>query len=48
MTFKPNDSAWTTKGATLSDKSAEKEFGLTFDEIVGVWLKQFDGIRKRS
>jgi len=34
MTFKPNDSAWTTKGATLSDKSAEKEFGLTFDEIV--------------
>lgn len=34
MTFKTNDSAWTTKGATLSDKSAEKEFGLTFDEIV--------------
>ena len=34
MTFKPNDSAWTTKGATLSDKSAEKEFDLTFDEIV--------------
>ena len=34
MTFKPNDSAWTTKGATISDKSAEKEFGLAFDEIV--------------
>ena len=34
MTFKSNDSAWTTKGATLSHKSAEKEFGLTFDEIV--------------
>jgi len=34
MTFKPNDSAWPTKGATLSHKSAEKEFGLTFDEIV--------------
>jgi hypothetical protein len=34
MTFKANDYAWTTKGATLSHKSAEKEFGLTFDEIV--------------
>ncbi|MCL4531316.1 MAG: hypothetical protein M1282_18160 [Chloroflexi bacterium] len=34
MTFKSNDSAWTTKGATLSHKSAEKEFGLTLDEIV--------------
>jgi len=34
MTFKANDSAWTTKGATLSHKSAEKEFGLTFDEVV--------------
>jgi hypothetical protein len=34
MTFKSNDSAWTTKGGTLSHKSAEKEFGLTFDEIV--------------
>lgn len=34
MTFKANDSAWTTKGATLSHKSAEKEFDLTFDEIV--------------
>jgi hypothetical protein len=34
MTFKTNDSAWTTKGATLSHQSAEKEFGLTFDEIV--------------
>ncbi len=34
MTFKSNDSPWTTKGATLSHKTAEKEFGLTFDEIV--------------
>ena len=34
MTFKTNDSAWTTKNATLSHKSAEKEFGLNFDEIV--------------
>lgn len=34
MPFKTNDSAWTTKGATLSHKSAEKEFGLTLDEIV--------------
>ena len=34
MTFKTNDSALTTKGATLSDKTAQKEFGLTFDEIV--------------
>ena len=34
MTFETNDSAWTTKGATLSDKTAQKEFGLTFAEIV--------------
>jgi hypothetical protein len=34
MTFKTNDSAWTQKNATLSHKTAEKEFGLTFDEIV--------------
>ena len=34
MTFKTNDSAWTTKNATLSHKTAEKEFGLTFEEIV--------------
>ena len=27
------DSPWTKKGATLSDKSARKEFGLTQDEI---------------
>ena len=25
---------WSRKGATLSDKSARKEFGLTHDEIV--------------
>ncbi len=29
------DSVWAMKGATLSDKSARKEFGLTQDEIVG-------------
>ena len=34
MTSKNDDSAWTRKGATLSDKSAQKEFGLTFEEIV--------------
>ncbi|MEA3488339.1 MAG: hypothetical protein U9R10_03695 [Euryarchaeota archaeon] len=28
------NSAWTTKGATLSDKSARKEFGVTQDEII--------------
>jgi hypothetical protein len=28
------DSVWAAKGATLSDKSAQKEFGLTFQEIV--------------
>ncbi|MGB0384275.1 MAG: hypothetical protein ACPGWR_05555 [Ardenticatenaceae bacterium] len=27
-------SIWTTKGATLSNKSAFKEYGLTWDEIV--------------
>ncbi len=34
MNSKNDDSAWARKGATLSDKSAQKEFGLTFDEIV--------------
>lgn len=34
MTFKSNDSVWSRKNATLSHKTAEKEFGLTFDEIV--------------
>jgi hypothetical protein len=29
-----DDSHWTKKGATLSNKTAEKEFGLTFQEIV--------------
>jgi hypothetical protein len=28
------ESAWQRKGATLSDKTARKEFGLTQDEIV--------------
>ena len=34
MPSKFEQSAWTTKGGTLSNKSAEKEFGLTFEEIV--------------
>jgi hypothetical protein len=28
------DSVWVTKGATLSDKSAQKEYGLTRQEMV--------------
>jgi hypothetical protein len=28
------DSVWRKKGATLSDKSARKEYGLTQDEII--------------
>lgn len=28
------DSKWTQKGATLSDKSARKEFGLTQEKII--------------
>ena len=28
------DSDWTKKGATLSDKSARTEFGLTQEEII--------------
>lgn len=34
MTFQSGKSPWTTKGATLSHKTAQKEFGLTFDEVV--------------
>lgn len=34
MNPKPDDAAWTKKGATLSDKTAQKEFGLTFEEVV--------------
>jgi hypothetical protein len=34
MNSENDDSAWTQKGATLSDKTAQKEFGLTLDEIV--------------
>jgi hypothetical protein len=30
------DSNWTQKGATLSDKSARNEFGLTQEEIIDV------------
>jgi len=29
-----DEHAWTQKGATLSDKTAQKEFGLTYQEIV--------------
>jgi hypothetical protein len=29
-----SDSEWTRKGATLSDTTAQKEFALTWDEIV--------------
>ena len=32
--MKPDDSEWTTKGGTLTDGTAQKEFGLTRDEIV--------------
>jgi len=35
MTFKTNDSAWTTKGATLSHQSAEKEVPPEVDEDRG-------------
>ena len=30
----PGDSMWSRKGATLSDKSARQEFGLTQQEII--------------
>lgn len=29
-----NDSMWSQKGATMSDKSARQEFGLTQEEII--------------
>ena len=28
------DEEWRLKGATLSDKTAQKEYGLTYDEII--------------
>lgn len=34
MSPKPDTAVWSRKNATLSHKTAEKEFGLTFDEIV--------------
>ena len=34
MSLKPYTVVWSKKNATLSNKTAEKEFGLTFDEIV--------------
>ena len=34
MSPKPDTPVWSRKNATLSHKTAEKEFGLTFDEIV--------------
>ncbi|MBE0523975.1 MAG: hypothetical protein IBX40_06565 [Methanosarcinales archaeon] len=41
MEDKAINSAWFKKGATLSDKSAQKEFGLTQDEIIeGIEMKK--------
>ena len=34
MSTENDDSAWTRKGATLSHKTTQKEFGLTYQEIV--------------
>ncbi len=34
MDTERGDPAWAEKGATLSHKSAQKEFGLTWEEIV--------------
>jgi hypothetical protein len=34
ITIKTNDSAWTAKGTTVSHQFAQKEFDLTFEEIV--------------
>ena len=34
MSFGKTGSVWSEKGATLSDKSARKEFGLTQEEII--------------
>jgi hypothetical protein len=34
MNTKPDTAVWSKKNATQSHKTAEKEFGLTFDEIV--------------
>lgn len=31
-----HDEGWSRKGATLSDKTARSEFGLTQDEIITV------------
>jgi hypothetical protein len=30
----PDNAVWVIKGATLSDKTAQKEFGLTQEEII--------------
>lgn len=35
MNYKEDISLWTQKGATLSDKTAQKEFDLTQEEIIG-------------
>jgi len=34
MSFFESKSVWNEKGATLSDKSARKEFGITQEEII--------------
>jgi septal ring factor EnvC (AmiA/AmiB activator) len=35
MDYKEDLSVWTQKGATLSDKTAQKEFDITREEIIG-------------
>ena len=37
-----SDSVWTKKGATLSDKSARTEFGLTQEEIIKAMRSEGD------
>ncbi len=34
MDYKEDISPWSRKGATLSDKTAQKEFNLTQEEII--------------
>jgi hypothetical protein len=46
------DSEWRRKGATLSNKTAQEEFGLTWEDIVrairaGKLLLSFSDIRRR-
>jgi hypothetical protein len=34
MAYREDNAVWVKKGATLSDKTAQKEFGLTQEEII--------------